>query len=281
MLTRGEAAAEVAYHIISHSAHGYSQPHRAGDGSIETLTLSDGEKVRIHGGDYDCSEMVRMCYAAVGVLPWDYNASYMWTGNEEEMLTSHGFEVVSVSSSRKTGDVLFRNGHTEIYLGNNLQGGARIAETGGIDGKVGDQTGGEVTFSTYKASNWSKVFRYKEAQEVFGWIKDNGKWWYKHKDGSYTKSGWEKINGKWYYFDKSGWMCTGWITWKGNKYFLTNNGDMVTGWRKIGNDWYFFNASGAMEKSTCINYKNKWCALGKDGVMLYEVKADKDGYLLL
>lgn len=43
------------------------------------------------------------------------------------------------------------------------------------------------------------------------WIKgSNGKWWYKHYDGTYTKNDWEKIGGYWYYFDESGWMVTGW-----------------------------------------------------------------------
>ncbi len=39
-----------------------------------------------------------------------------------------------------------------------------------------------------------------------GWEKDNIGWWYKHQDGSYTKSNWEQINGKYYYFDNNGYM---------------------------------------------------------------------------
>lgn len=27
------------------------------------------------------------------------------------------------------------------------------------------------------------------------WIQSNGRWWYKHSDGSYTTNGWEQING--------------------------------------------------------------------------------------
>ncbi len=26
----------------------------------------------------------------------------------------------------------------------------------------------------------------------------NGRWWYRHNNGTYTKNGWEYINGKWY-----------------------------------------------------------------------------------
>ena len=39
------------------------------------------------------------------------------------------------------------------------------------------------------------------------WIQsNNGKWWYKHADGSYTQNDWEYINGKWYYCTRN-WTC--------------------------------------------------------------------------
>lgn len=114
--------------------------------------------VYIHGGDYDCSELVRMCYRAVGVLPY---GSYMWTGNEVELLTSHGFVQRSLSAP-KIGDVLWRSGHTEIYLGDGMQGGARHGDyAGGLDGRKGDQDGTEVTKSSYRASDWTKLLRYE------------------------------------------------------------------------------------------------------------------------
>lgn len=168
MLTRAEAAAQVAEHIIDHNAHGYSQPNRAGDGTTETLTLSSGEKVKIHGGDYDCSEMVRQCYAAVGVLPWSYWASYMWTGNEKEMLLSHGFKQIPVlgAASMKRGDVLLKSGHTEMYLGNGKQGGARGSYQGnGLTGTKGDQSGLEIRRDTYSPAKWTSAFRYVGAEK--------------------------------------------------------------------------------------------------------------------
>lgn len=116
--------------------------------------------VTIHGGDYDCSEMVRMCYASVGVLPKN---SWMWTGNEDELLRSHGFRRLGPqpAAGMVRGDVLLRSGHTEIYLGKNLQGGARIDESGRIYGRVqGDQTGGEIAKSAYTPNRWQSVYRY-------------------------------------------------------------------------------------------------------------------------
>ena len=61
------------------------------------------------------------------------------------------------------------------------------------------------------------------------WIVSNGKYWYRHQDGSYTINDFEIINGQTYYFD--------------------GNGFMVTGWQKINNKDYYFNESGAMAKN--------------------------------
>lgn len=169
MLTRAEAAAEVMDHLIDHdSHHGYTQGSgRGGNGSFETLKLSSGEVVSFENGDLDCSEGVRRCYAAVGVLPFGYWASYMWTGNEHSMLTSHGFVQIRVqdASAMKRGDVLYKDGHTELYLGYRngvpYQGGARINEKGTITGgRPGDQTGREVARSAYNRYQWTKAYRY-------------------------------------------------------------------------------------------------------------------------
>lgn len=120
--------------------------------------------VYVHGGDYDCSELVRMCYRAANVLPY---GSYCWTGNELELLATYGFRERSLSAP-KPGDVLWRAGHTELYLGNGMQGGARISEHGTIDGTKGDQTGGEIARSTYRPDRWTKLMRYEGTATVGG-----------------------------------------------------------------------------------------------------------------
>jgi len=80
------------------------------------------------------------------------------------------------------------------------------------------------------------------------WIQAaDGRWWYRHADGGYSKSAWEKIEGIWYYFDSSGWMCVGWINDKGTWYYCDSSGAMAA------NTWigdYYVGSNGAMLKST-------------------------------
>ena len=173
MLSRADAAAEVMEHLINHAAHGYSQDNREGDGTREAVRLSDGEVVWVAGGDRDCASAVCECYEAVGVIP---EGTYMWTGNERAILKAAGFVQVNLSHLRR-GDVLWKQGHTEMYLGNGLQGGARIDEAGGIHGHTkGDQTGNEIGRSAFDQDywHWQSAWRYfgaeRELLEVDGWL---------------------------------------------------------------------------------------------------------------
>lgn len=162
-LTFNQRAAEIMLHLVNHSAHGYSQPHRAGDGTIETVKLSDGTVTTVHGGDYDCSEAVRMCYVAAGVLP---RGCYMWTGNEASLLKAHGFAGVGLGDLR-VGDVLLRRGHTEMVVsvgGRLMQAGFRISEHRTITGAKGDQTGYESAYSALNPGAWSWAYRYVGGQ---------------------------------------------------------------------------------------------------------------------
>lgn len=160
-MLRREAAALVMEHICAHDAHGYSQPNRAGDGTTEAVTLSDGSTVTIHGGDYDCSELVRQCYESAGVLG-GYWQDYMWTGNEDEVLTGAGFVRVALPDVVR-GDVLWRSGHTAIYLGGGKIGEAHHGDyAGGLSGRKGDQDGTEVRIAAYSAGAWSRAYHYPE-----------------------------------------------------------------------------------------------------------------------
>lgn len=123
------------------------------------------------------------------------------------------------------------------------------------------------------------------------WIQESdGKkcWWYRHADGSYTKNAWEKIDGLWYFFDKEGWMKTGWLSWKNNKYYLQEKstkdfkeGQMRTGWVQLKNVWYWFDDSGAAAKSTCKQINGKWYAFDSNCKMKTNISVDTNGALKL
>ena len=59
------------------------------------------------------------------------------------------------------------------------------------------------------------------------WMYSNGRWWYKHANGSYTTKAWEKIDGVWYYFDDEGWMKTGWMNVSGKWHYAYNSGALA------------------------------------------------------
>lgn len=154
--------AEAAEHLARHDEHGYSQPHRAGSGGVEWLQHSDGTWYALHTGDYDCSEMVRSCVAAAGLIDWDYWSSYMWTGNEDAVLRGAGFERVPLDSLER-GDVLWMDGHTGVYLGAGLMADAHGDEYGDIWGpSVGDQTGREIEIRSVWSCGWTRAYRAPE-----------------------------------------------------------------------------------------------------------------------
>jgi GH25 family lysozyme M1 (1,4-beta-N-acetylmuramidase) len=118
------------------------------------------------------------------------------------------------------------------------------------------------------------------------WIYDPDKelWWYKHTDGSFTKSGWEQINGSWYLFDADGWMLYDWKKDGNVWYFLGDkkDGSMKTGWVLTNNKWYYFNEDGAMQ-SGWLKYNEEWYYLGTpdDGAMKTGwISLDGKDYLL-
>ena len=84
-------------------------------------------------------------------------------------------------------------------------------------------------------------------QSAGQWIQaSDGRWWYRHSDGSYTVNNWEHIGGQWYYFDGNGWMVTGWLNLGGTWYYLSASGAMATGWQAINGHWYYLKSDGAM-----------------------------------
>lgn len=134
-----ESAVQWAVNIANDKSHGYSQAHR-------------------NGPDYDCSSLVITAYKKAGAKVG--GATY--TGNMKSEMTKYDFKWIPWSqigstSKLQRGDILWKNGHTEMYIGNNKNVGAH-QDYG--NPKTGDQNGKEISVTNYYGG-WTGVLRYK------------------------------------------------------------------------------------------------------------------------
>ena len=136
------SAVEWACAIANDDSHGYDQGSR-------------------WGVDYDCSSLVISAYQQAGCPVKTNGATY--TGNMVKVFKNTGFQelVYVVGMELIKGDVLWRSGHTEMYIGNGQNVGAHINEKGtATGGEKGDQTGHEISITNHSSSgNWTKVLR--------------------------------------------------------------------------------------------------------------------------
>lgn len=135
--------------------------------------------------------------------------------------------------------------------------------------KLDDETNDPAEFLN-RLRSW-----FNHSQYFGSWIQSNGRWWFKHNDGSYTSNGWEKINRTWYRFDNSGWMQTGWVK-DGSWYYLDGSGAMNTGWLKDNGSWYYLQDSGAM-KTGWMKVSGKWYYAYSSGALAINTTTP-DGY---
>lgn len=137
---------------------------------------------------------------------------------------------------------------------------------------------------------------------------------YVYEDGSTPQNAWLKIAGKYYFFNKTGYVRTGWVKYRGNTYYLSgqskNRGQLLTGlrriggktyylspdtgsrysgWKKIGKCWYYFSTkTGAMVTDAWVKRRyllsdgkmavKRWIGrryVGKDGYIVSGEKAPK------
>ena len=129
--------------ICNDDSHGYSQVNR-------------------WNPDFDCSSLMWYCahYAGYPVRMKDPR----WTGSMIEVFTAAGFQKLAYKRSvLRKGDILLvhndKRQHTEMYVGNDKLAGAHIAETGGVDGKAGDQTGNEISVGNFYDAGWQWILR--------------------------------------------------------------------------------------------------------------------------
>lgn len=158
-VTGSSSWVDWAVSIAKDDKHGYSQPNRGGD------------------PDYDCSSFV---WAALHHAGFDVGSSPFNTDGMDSVLKAAGFERSDFRdvASLQAGDVVWADGHTEIYMGDGEFVGAHWDERHGIEGRTpGDQTGDEIGVTSTLNARYTRVYRApasQGSQAVSGGTSDSG-----------------------------------------------------------------------------------------------------------
>lgn len=143
-----ETFVSIMENLCNDNSHGYSQVNR-------------------WGPDYDCSSAIITALRQAG---FD-TGSASYTGNMSSELCARGWTRLPASSAKQRGDILLNDtDHTAVYCGNNLLAEFSIAETGGVTGQAGDQTGQEAYIHSYYDFPWNCILRYTRED---GWYSGN------------------------------------------------------------------------------------------------------------
>ena len=152
-MSKVEKYTQQAINIANDNKHGYSQYSRWGT------------------PDYDCSSLVITVVENSGIPVKTKGATY--TGNMYPIFLKCGFKDITKTINLQTGkglkrgDILLNDKyHTEIYIGNGKNVGARISELGTIYGTGGDQTGQEIRTHNYYNYPWNYVLRYAQTVDT-------------------------------------------------------------------------------------------------------------------
>lgn len=198
-LSQREAFARVMEHLCTHSAHGYSQGTRWGNGSKENVDLGDGVTVQVAGGDRDCSSAIISALDNVGI-----HTDATYTGNMRSALLATGlFQWHDMSFTAQRGDIYLNEAnHTAMCTSPSPDQLAEfsISETGGIYGDEGNQTGWEAHISAYYDYPWDGILHWQSDGD---WLGEGN-----HSDNSGNSGTTDsnipaveycvRVNGKWY-----------------------------------------------------------------------------------
>lgn len=84
------------------------------------------------------------------------------------------------------------------------------------------------------------------------WSSGSEHWHYTKSDGAEAHNEWLNLNYNgvtcWYFFDEQGDMATGWVDYKGERYYLVPETDgwkgrMAEGWVRVDDKWYYFEST--------------------------------------
>ena len=172
-----------------------------------------------------CVAFVRWCMSKAGV-EFDWRTWYAWDWSDAP-------NAIAPKNFKRADGVSFdwdddsSGDHVGIFDHFETRDGVE-----GFWSYEGNTSGGKVDYKWRPLSCAICGIRPLLTEPKDEWRYEDGRWWYRHADGSYTRNGWEQIDGKWYYFDHEGWMLA----------------------------------------STCVNDGTGWYALGASGAMLTDVR---------
>lgn len=166
VVSRANIAAQIMEHLCTCPEHGYSQPGRYGTSGYCNVQTDIGT-IKVKKGDRDCSSAVCEAWElALEGTPYEGKITrYHTTYDMRSVFVGSGlFTWKPMSYNALRGDIyLDEDAHTAMCTQNDskadLLAEFSIAETGGIDGEPGDQTGKESSIHGYYEA-WDGILAY-------------------------------------------------------------------------------------------------------------------------
>lgn len=261
--------------------------------NIYSQSLRDYCYVRYKDGNYysDCSSSICRTYEAVGLGFGNLNTAGIYQSNKLTTVDADIAQGIPDTSRLRRGDMLefagtdasrpLRIGHVEMYCGNGIICGHGSGRPSYKD--LAAYCKGR--YNSWASGGWRKglvcVRRYiqddaamesEQPLKLSGWQQGtNGTWsFYLGNTGEPVRNSWYlDTDGKWYWFDGAGHMVHDtWYQYKGDWYYLGQDGAMVKGQATVEEKWYILDADGklVMEPVTLTP--------DQDGALTYSGLAD-------
>ena len=215
----------------------------------------------------DCSSSISYAYKEAGYGFGILNTAGMYTSSKLTTIDADIADGIPDASRLRPGDMLLfagtdasrpeKIGHVEMYCGNGI-----ICGHGSGNPSYKDLVGYcKSRYNSWAPGGWRKglvcVRRYiqddaiqqPEPVKKSGWEKESDGWrFYLGNTGEPVRNSWYMdTNGKWYWFNAAGIMVTNvWYQYKGEWYYLGEDGAMVKGLKYIDGKFYYLDQNGRM-----------------------------------
>lgn len=141
--------------VANDDSHGYCQRVT----KLDNGTITKG---RTFNPDVDCSSFVYYALLNNGYTKEQIGSAPFSTHNMGSVLEKNGANIIPYKFSvLQPGDILWKTGHTEVYIGDGKTVGAHIAENKTVNGMPGDQTGNEISIAPVSNHKWIYIYRLK------------------------------------------------------------------------------------------------------------------------